>query len=491
MSAPEARPAAGSPVREGLKRLASDSIVYGLGQAGGRAVQLLLVPVLTRALDPAAYGVSELVVGYSQTVILVLVLGMDSALARFFYQEPDRDAKRRMISTSFIFRLALGLSAAAVIAAFATPIADHMVGGAAYRKYVRIGAATVPFTLLVLFGNDVLRVTFQPWKYVALNLTQTLFGVGLALWFVVRMRLGVAGALYGRALGDAGAALVGLALVRHALRPAFDAGTLRRMLAYGAPLLPSILAFGLMTGFDRYTLQRTRTLEELAVYAVAMKFFTVLIFAASAFQLAYGPFAYARAGTPEAPRIYARALSLYVAIGSTGALWVGLFAPEALAWLAPPAYAPAALPALLLAFAAVAFGAYTVSGIGIALAFKTPWTGACAGGAALMTIVAHLVLTPRFGPNGAALATWLGYVTAAFLIYLTAQRFHPLPYRGARLFALFVLGTALGVTALRNAPAGAAGVALKMFVALAYTALAARVALHGVPLRRAAQRNAT
>ena len=85
------------PVREALKRLTAESVVYGLGQAGGRAVQLLLVPVLTRALAPGAYGVSELVVSYAQTAVLVLVLGMDGALARFFYQEPDREARIRMV----------------------------------------------------------------------------------------------------------------------------------------------------------------------------------------------------------------------------------------------------------------------------------------------------------------------------------------------------------------------------------------------------------
>jgi len=37
-------------MREALKRLTAESVVYGLGQVGGRAVQLLLVPILTRAL---------------------------------------------------------------------------------------------------------------------------------------------------------------------------------------------------------------------------------------------------------------------------------------------------------------------------------------------------------------------------------------------------------------------------------------------------------
>ena len=92
-------------MREALKRLTGESLVYGLGQVSGRAVQLLLVPVLTRALLTDQYGVSETILAYSQTALLVLVFGMDAALARFFYQEPDREARVRMTSTSLAFRL--------------------------------------------------------------------------------------------------------------------------------------------------------------------------------------------------------------------------------------------------------------------------------------------------------------------------------------------------------------------------------------------------
>ena len=52
-------------MRDALKKLRGESLVYGLGQAGGRAVQLLLVPALTRLLDPGAFGVAELVTAYS------------------------------------------------------------------------------------------------------------------------------------------------------------------------------------------------------------------------------------------------------------------------------------------------------------------------------------------------------------------------------------------------------------------------------------------
>ncbi len=51
-------------MREALKRLTGESLVYGLGQVSGRAVQVLLVPVLTLALSPAVFAVADLVQTY-------------------------------------------------------------------------------------------------------------------------------------------------------------------------------------------------------------------------------------------------------------------------------------------------------------------------------------------------------------------------------------------------------------------------------------------
>jgi O-antigen/teichoic acid export membrane protein len=330
--------------------------------------------------------------------------------------------------------------------------------------------------MLVLFCNDVLRVTFQPAKYITLNLVQTLLVTSLSIVFVGPLHLSTAGVLYGRLAGDAVSSLVGLALIRHALGLRFDRGTLRRMLAYGAPTIPAACAFALIAGLDRFALQRTRTIQEVATYSVALRFLSVMTFAASAFQLAYGPFVYARARDPEAPRLFARVLVSYIAVACLGAMVVGLFAPEILSVLVTRAYHPeaASLPALLLAFAAVALGAYTVASIGIGLALRTPLLAVGAWCGALVAAASHALLTPRLGPSGAAIATLAGYTGVASVTFVLAQRVHPLPYRGGRAAGLFALALALGVAAERWAPAGVWGVAARAAAVLVYVGVCVR-----------------
>jgi O-antigen/teichoic acid export membrane protein len=460
-------------IRDSLKRLSGDSLVYGLGQVGGKAVNLLLVPVLTRVLVPQQYGVADMVVAYSASALLVLVFGMDSALARFFYEQPDRETRVRMTSTSFLWRLATGTAVALLLAALAGPLSSRLLGGEVYAKYLRLGAFAIPFTLLALFANDVLRVTFQPWKFIALNVTQTLLVGGLTLYFVLVRHLGVAGALYGKLFGDALAAALGLVLCRHSLRPTFDRALLRRMLSFGLPLVPVSIAYGVIGFVDREALQRTASLDAVGIYGVAMKFFAVITMGVQAFNLAFGPFAYARAQDPDAPRLYARVFAIYVGLASLGALVVGVFAPGIVAVLATPRYAAAAAPALWLAFAAVAQGAYSVAVLGITLSLRTSLLGWIAGAAALVAVVANQLLTPRLGAEGAAMATCLAHVTSSVLAYVVAQRVRAFPYRGARLGALFVAALGLGLAAVRWAPAGAAGWGVRLAAVLVFAALAA------------------
>ena len=455
-------------MREALKKLSGDSLIYGLGQVGNRAVNLLMVPILTRVLRPGEYAISELAFAYSQTAILVLVMGLDGALARFFYHEPDRAARIRMASTSLVFRIVTSVAVALVIASLAGPLATQFMGGAAYRKYVMVSAGALPFTLLVLFGNDVLRVTLQPVKFVILNFVNVMLVFGLSLWFVVAQHRGVIGVLYGKLIGDAISSALALLLSRHSLRPVFDAAVLGRMLRYGLPAVPAIFGFGLVTSFDRFVLQRTRSLEDVAIYGIAAKFLAVVGIGVSGFQLAYTPFAYARAHDPEAPRLFAKFMAIYVAAASAGALLVGMIAPEVLSVLVPPAYRTAATPALWLAFAAVAQGAYTVASIGIGIALATPWLNLSGATAAAVSFGGQWLLAPRFGPEGAAAATFSAWFASTMVTYAVAQRKHPLPYRGTRLALLGLVGLGAGLLGQRLAPPGAAGTMVRLGIAAAF-----------------------
>jgi O-antigen/teichoic acid export membrane protein len=463
-------------LREAIGRLTSESLVYGLGQAGGRLVQVALVPILTRAFTPEAYGVIDLGMLVAAVISPFAVSGMDAALARFFYEAPDRAARRAMATTSAAHRAVTSAVLGALLVVFATPISSLVLGAPAYAKYVRILGATLPFTGLYLFANEALRVTFQPWKYIVLNgLNMVLVG-GLTLWFVLGLRLSVAGVFYAKLVGDATAAAAGLVLLRHTLAARGSWQDLKRMLGYGAPLVPVALTYAVLTYTDRQVLLRFTSLEEVGVYAVAVKGAAVVMLAVTAFQLAWGPMAFAAASDPDHGRLYARVLTLYVTAGAALALGVSLFAPEALRLFVPRAYWGAAAPAAFLAFAGVAHGAYYIAALGVNLEQKNQWLIVTTGVAAAVTVALALLWVRPWGGAGVAAATLCGFAFSTISLYRVSQRLRPFPYRGLGALAVFAVALALAAAGWA-APVGGAGWLVKGAVWVGFVAVAGWLAL--------------
>ncbi len=65
-----------------LKRLGSESLVYGLSTVVGRLLGYLLQPYYAHHFDPAQNGVQSVVYVYSPIIGIVLYLGMDIAYMR-------------------------------------------------------------------------------------------------------------------------------------------------------------------------------------------------------------------------------------------------------------------------------------------------------------------------------------------------------------------------------------------------------------------------
>ena len=105
-----------------LKRLATQTAVYGVSSIVGRFLNYLLVPLFTYYFSPAEYGVVSEFYAYTGFLAVVLVFGLETGYFRF------RDATGGVpdvaYSTALRFLLAANLGFLALIALFDQPIAD-------------------------------------------------------------------------------------------------------------------------------------------------------------------------------------------------------------------------------------------------------------------------------------------------------------------------------------------------------------------------------
>ena len=92
------------PVEPTFARLLSTSLVFVLGAVASKVVGLVLLPILTRELTPAGYGETDVLLALSTALTAALTLGLDVVLLRLWFDQPDRRARRSLVSTAYASR---------------------------------------------------------------------------------------------------------------------------------------------------------------------------------------------------------------------------------------------------------------------------------------------------------------------------------------------------------------------------------------------------
>lgn len=389
------------------------------------AVPFMLLPILTRALDPAEYGV---VVSFFMLVALCAAtagLSLQSAVGVRWLKRAADDS-RRYTGTAIVLTLASSACTAAVAAA----VAPLWLAGLA-PETCAMAALVAGASVLQGMRFAVWQSCDQPLPAAALQVASATLNVALSLIAVFVFQLGGAGRIIGASLAAAIAASASVALLvsaGEAGRPSSpDARTLLR---FGLPLVPHSLAAALLANADRLAVASTIDVAALGVYGSASQLGMVVIVLADAAVKAYTPLMYrmlARDSTRARLRIVAIALaSIPLSVAAALALWMLFKAFGSL--LLGQQY----LQAIDLSLWFLLGGAASAVYLNIAGLFfftgKTEWISVATVSA---TVFALLLATPavaRFGLSGGA-AT---YVAAQLMLLAAAwalsRRVAPMPW---------------------------------------------------------------
>ena len=125
-------------------------------------------------------------------------------------------------------------------------------------------------------------------------------------------------------------------------------------------------------------------------------------------------------------------LTYLLFIASWAALALGLLAPWIVEWLTTPAFYDASDVVALLAFGAVAFGGFIVVSIGLGRTKRTQFNWVATGSAAVVSVTLNLLLIPRHGIVGAAIANVCAFTVMFVGITWWSQRVFWVPYQWRR-----------------------------------------------------------
>lgn len=452
---PKADAASPSPSADGaraighLKSTAQHGLVYAIGIILSRIVAFLMIPIYTRVLTPADYGILEILSLTTEVVAMLAGVGIGLAVIRSHHQVETAEEQSTIASTAALLLLTIfGLAGGIGIAA-AGPLSTLLLGDSAGTDgptYLRLAVFAMFCGGLLEVPMALLRARQRSSTVVTVSLIRLALSLSLNIVLVVWLRVGVVGVLWSTAITTAlisGWLFVQL-LREHGVRP--TRAVAKQLAAFGAPLVIWNLASFVLHYSDRYFLRVYTSMETVGLYSLSYKLAMLLsMFVIGPFSDAWIPKSLEiekREGEGAIPTL--RLITGYynlllVAIG----LALALFAGDIIAIATGERFHAAAETVPILVVAMVFFGYRAVGQLGALIRGRSDLIAIGATVAAIVVTLLNVLLIPRFGVIGAALATLLAFATEFLVMRALSSRVFPDVIRLGTLFAPGVV--AIGV----------------------------------------------
>ena len=407
------------------------SLPYLASTIGSMALPFLTLPIMTRWLTPADYGLVAIGQVVASLFMGLASLGVTAGLERNFFQyEKDRRELARLMHSGLLLVLVMTLGLGTVMWAAATPLATWLVGDGMWGPLLWVMALTSALGVMVTVQLVYLRNRGYATPYMVVSLGALVLETALTVAGVVWLDLAVWGLVVGPFVAKLGVVAVLWLRMAIELPPAFDATKIRELLRIGLPLLPRT-CFGVAdNGVDRVLVNWLQSLGQVGLFGIANRIGYSVFSLMTAIEQLYVPEVYRlmfQEGRNGGARI-GRLLSPYFYVSIAPAALVVLFTEEMLWLLVTPAFYGVKTAAAVLAayYGQMFFG--KIVGVQFVYAKKTWYTTPFAVLRLATHLVAALLLIPAFGATGAALALLATGLLVDGLAVAVAQRAYRIEY---------------------------------------------------------------
>jgi O-antigen/teichoic acid export membrane protein len=420
-----------------IKRLAGETVLYGMGSMLPKFLNFLLVRLHTDVFPPDQYGVVTKLLGYVAVLNVIYTFGMETAYFRFATREGADEHKIFNITQTVV--VAISLFGTCVFIAFATPLANVLQLPGSENVIIWISLlmfvdaiVSIPFARLRLQKKATLFATYRLINIVVLIGLNVYFlkyafdpAVGVNYIFIANM---IANGFY----------LAFFFRVLIQWKPVYDPLLSPRIFTYAYPVMITGLAGMTNEMFSRLTLDSWlppgfypgRSSEyAVGIFGACYKFGMFMSLTVQAFRYAAEPFFFSNASDRNSPTLFATINHYFVIVCCIILLGVSMNMDLIKYFLGDPAYFEgiSIVPILLLGF--LFLGVYYNLSVWFKLTDRTYYGTVLAVGGAIVTILGNYLLIPVAGYVGSSWAMLACYFSMTVACYLIGQRYYPIPYR--------------------------------------------------------------
>ncbi|TRX02939.1 lipopolysaccharide biosynthesis protein [Candidatus Methylobacter oryzae] len=445
-----------------IKKLASQTAIYGLSSIFGRFLNYLLVPLYTYYFTAAEYGVVSEFYAYAGFFSVLLLFGFETGYFRFRDKEhPDRDVA---YSTGLIFVVLINLSFFALILMVNSQLSAAL-NYANHPEYVLCFSMILIMDAIAAIPFARLRAENKAFRFAGIKIFEILATVLLSLFFIVYCPKVYAenheswiAPIYNPAIGigyifianlmASGFKFLLLAPQLSGLAWGFDRVLFGRMIRYSLPMVVIGFAGIINEMLDRALLKYLlpydshTNMKMLGIYSACYKLSILMSLFIQAFRYAAEPFFFAYADKSDARQVYAVVLKFFVIFCVFIFLLVSLFI-DFFKYFVGDEFRSGLEVVPILLMANLCLGIYVNLSIWYKLTDRTLMGAFVSLAGAALTVALNVWWIPLLGYLGSAWATLACYSSMAIVSYLLGQKYYPVNYDVKRVIGYIGLGIGL------------------------------------------------
>ncbi len=429
-----------------IKKLVSQTAIYGLSSVIGRLLNFLLVPLYTGIFAPEEYGVlSELMVVVAFAMV-VLTYGFETAFFHFTNKENDSE---KVLSTGFTSLLTSSLLFLFIASNHSQNIAN-LLHVPEHPNFINWLVWILVLDVLTTLPFAKLRVCDRAWRFAFIRLTNITVNIGLNLFFYLlcpyllkqEIALEIINGIYDPNVGigyifisnliASSVMLILLSPEIFKLKFSFDFQIWKKMIKYGFPLLIGGLAYVTNEMVDRllleYLLPADTATAQVGIYSACYKVAIFMSLFIQAFRYGAEPFFFAQAQKKDAKKQYEIVMRYFIAFTAFIFLSINVFIDIIKHFIQDEAYHAGldVVPVLLLAN--LFLGMYYNLSVWYKVSEKTRFGAYLSVAGAAITIGLNILLIPTMSYMGSAWATLICYASMCVMSYVFSRRHYPISY---------------------------------------------------------------
>lgn len=272
-----------------LKKLSTDTLVYGVGNIASRFINLLLLPFYTRYLTPEDYGVLAILGTISLVGQQIFSFGLGASLGMEYFKS-DQSKRHEVINNALFILFCSATLFFCLNIAFNNTIRGQLFNVEIENGIINLNALFVGLQIIIIPLASNLQFQGKSRLYTIISITTLLITIITSIIFVVHLKYSAVGIIVSSIIGQVFSLIIYVITYKFWNSFVVSKRVIVNILKQGIPLIPSFISLFIISQSNRFFLQSSSGIHVVGIYSVGSNFGMVMSVFVGAFTTAWYPF---------------------------------------------------------------------------------------------------------------------------------------------------------------------------------------------------------